>query len=319
VKYRRLGHSGLEVSEISLGSWLTIGGSVQDHSSADIIHRAYALGINLFDTANGYNEGRAEELLGQELLRYDRRRLVIATKVYWDTLGGPNFLGLSRKHILESCDASLKRLQTDYIDLFQCHNIDRHTPLRETLQALDDLQGRGKILYAGVSNWSADLVDEAQALAKRHGFRPLISHQPCYNLITRGIEKDLMPACERAGWGWIIYSPLAQGILTGKYVGAKSTKGTRAADSKRNQWIKPLLTPKNMERVKGLMALAKAKRCSAGQLALAWCLSRPIVASAIIGASSVAQLEENVAAATLHLDAKSLAAIEALFPLEGVA
>lgn len=318
MKYRKLGQSGLEVSEISLGSWLTVGGSLNDGVSAEIIHRAYALGINFFDTANGYNGGRAEELLGAELGRYDRRRLVVATKVYWDVEGGPNFLGLSRKHTFESTDASLKRLQMDYVDLMQCHRYDEGTPLLETLRALDDIQASGKALYCGISSWSALQIEEAAQLGKKHGFRPLISNQPLYNLLTRDEEREVMPACDRAGMGWVIYSPLAQGVLTGKYKSKMAPKGSRAADGKRNQWIKPLLTPAIAKAVSGLVRVAKAKKITPGQLALAWTLSRKTVASAIVGATSLPQLEENAGASGIQLDAKTLAELGTLFPLGGV-
>lgn len=315
MKYRKLGASGLEVSEISLGSWLTVGGSLEDETSAQVIHRAYELGINFFDTANGYNEGRAEEVLGSELGRYDRRRLVVGTKVFWDTESGPNFLGLSRKHVFESCAASLKRLQMDYVDLLQCHRYDEHTPLLETLRALDDLQAQGKVLYAGVSEWSAEQIDEATFLGKKHGFRPLVSNQPCYNLLTRRGEREVMPACDAAGIGWVIYSPLAQGVLTGKYVSKIPPKGSRGSDSKRNQWLKPLLSDDILGKVKALKKIAAAKKLSPAQLSLAWCLSKKTVASAIVGATSPQQLEENASASGHTLDAKTITAIEALFPV----
>ncbi len=315
MKYRKLGASGLDVSEISLGSWMTVGGSLADETSAAVIHRAYELGINFYDTANAYNGGRAEEVLGVELKGYDRRRLVIATKAYWDTEEGPNFFGLSRKHLFESCDASLRRLRMDYIDLFQCHRYDVGTPLLETLRALDDLQASGKVLYAGVSNWSPEQINDAARLAKRHGFRPLISNQPAYNLLSRGIEKEVMPACQAAGMGWVVFSPLAQGVLTGKYAAGKLPKGSRALDKQRNQWLKPLLSKDILSRVSKLGAIAKSKKMTTGQLSLAWILSRSVVASAIIGATSVAQLEENAAASGKVLDPKTITAVEALFPV----
>jgi aryl-alcohol dehydrogenase-like predicted oxidoreductase len=318
MKYRKLGRSGLDVSEISLGSWMTVGGSLKDETSAAIIHKAYELGINFFDTANAYNEGRAEEILGTELSRYDRRKLVVGTKVYWDSEGGPNYFGLSRKHIFESCDASLARLRMDYMDIMQCHRYDEGTPLLETLRALDDLQAMGKVLYAGISCWSAAQIDEARSIGKKQGFRPLISDQPCYNLLNRGDEAAVQPACEAAGMGWVIFSPLAQGTLTGKYSSAKGPKGSRATDPKRNMWLKPLLNPAVLSRVAGLKKLAKEKKMTPGQMALAWTLSNPIVASAIVGATSAEQLEENAAASGKALDAATLAKLNELFPREGV-
>jgi aryl-alcohol dehydrogenase-like predicted oxidoreductase len=315
LKYRKLGNSGLEVSEISLGSWMTVGGSLADERSAEIIHRAYELGINFYDTANAYNGGRAEEVLGAELQRYDRRRIVLGTKVYWDTEEGPNLFGLSRKHIFESCEISLKRLQMDYIDLMQCHRYDEGTPLLETLRALDDLQAMGKILYAGISHWSAEQIYEAGRLAKKHGFRPLISDQPPYSLLAREAEAEVMPACDEVGMGWVIFSPLAQGVLTGKYAGKKIPKESRAADKKRNQWINPYLTKDILGRVAQLGKIARSKKLTTAQISLAWCLSKKTVASAIIGATSLRQLEENAAASGAVLDARTLAAVEALFPL----
>ncbi|MES2200625.1 MAG: aldo/keto reductase family protein [candidate division FCPU426 bacterium] len=315
MKYRKLGASGLEISEISLGSWMTVGGSIEDATSAELVRRAFDLGVNFFDTANAYNAGKAEEILGKELAQFKRSSVVVATKTFWDLESGPNLLGLSRKHIMESCDASLKRLNMDYVDLFQCHRYDPTTPLLETLRALDDLQSAGKILYAGVSQWSAAEILEARRLARKHNLRPLISDQPVYNLLNRGQEKEVMPACDEVGMGWVIYSPLAQGLLTGKYANGKLPKGSRAADEKRGQWLKALLTPENLKKTKGLAELARSLTLSSSQLALAWALSKKTVASAITGATSVSQLEENAKASDITLSAKTLTELESLFPL----
>ncbi len=315
MKYRKLGASGLEISEISLGSWMTVGGSIEDATSAELVRRAFDLGVNFFDTANAYNAGKAEEILGKELAQFKRSAVVVATKTFWDLESGPNLLGLSRKHIMESCDASLKRLNMDYVDLFQCHRYDPTTPLLETLRALDDLQSAGKILYAGVSQWSAAEILEARRLARKHNLRPLISDQPVYNLLNRGQEKEVMPACDEVGMGWVIYSPLAQGLLTGKYANGKLPKGSRAADEKRGQWLKALLTPENLKKTKRLAELARSLTLSSSQLALAWALSKKTVASAITGATSVSQLEENVKASDITLSAKTLTELESLFPL----
>src|SRR4051812_4366794 len=193
MRYRRLGAAGVKVSEIALGSWLTYGGHVEDAAAEACIHRAYELGVNLFDTADVYRRGEAERVVGRALSRYPRTSYVLATKVYFPTGEGPNDRGLSRKHIMESCDASLQRLGTDYIDLYQCHRFDRETPLEETLRALDDLVTAGKVLYVGVSEWGADQLDEAGAIAQRLGLRPIRSNQPQYSLLWRRIEDDVIP------------------------------------------------------------------------------------------------------------------------------
>jgi aryl-alcohol dehydrogenase-like predicted oxidoreductase len=216
LEYRRLGGSGLKVSEIALGSWLTYGGSVAEERARECIRRAYELGINFFDTANVYARGAAEEIVGRALKGFARESYVLATKVYFPMGEGPNDRGLSRKHIMEQCHASLRRLGVDYVDLYQCHRYDTETPLEETLRALDDLVRQGKVLYVGVSEWSAGQISEALRIADEMGFDRIVSNQPCYNMIQRHIERRVMPLCEVEGVGQVVFSPLAQGVLTGK-------------------------------------------------------------------------------------------------------
>jgi voltage-dependent potassium channel beta subunit len=315
MKYRNLGASGLKVSEISLGSWLTYGGVVDDNSAERCIHRAYELGVNFFDTANAYNRGAAEIVLGKALQGFRRDSLVIATKVFFPMGEGPNDKGCSRKHIFEQCEASLKRIGMDYFDLYQCHRYDPETPLEETLRALDDLQRQGKILYAGISEWPADKIWEAASLGRRLGLRPLISDQPGYNLLWRTSEGAVQKACQAQGLGWVVFSPLAQGVLTGKYKpGAKAPKGSRATDKRQNMWMADNLTKEKLKAVQAMAGLAKKLRLSPGQLALAWVLRLPVVGSVITGATKVEQVEENVKAAGVKIPESVLAELDKLFP-----
>jgi aryl-alcohol dehydrogenase-like predicted oxidoreductase len=319
MKYRNLGRSGLKVSEVSLGSWMTFGGVVDDGGAVACIRRAYELGVNFFDTANVYNHGAAEEVLGRALEVFERSSLVSATKAFFPMGEGPNDRGNSRKHLFEQCEASLKRLGTDYVDLYQCHRYDPETPLEETLRALDDLQRQGKALYAGVSEWPAEKIREAGALARRLGLRPLISDQPGYSLLWRDSEGDVLKACADEGLGWVAFSPLAQGVLTGKYrPGAKPASGTRAADKRQNMWMKDSMKPEVLKRVQAMAALAKKLGLTPSQLALAWCLRLPVMASVITGATRAAQVEENVKASGVALPADALKRLEELFPLGGV-
>lgn len=313
MQYRRLGRSGVKVSEIALGSWLTYGGSVDAAKSEEIIDRAYALGINFFDTANVYARGAAEEIMGKALRKYPRESYVLATKVFFPMGDGPNDRGLSRKHIIEQCEASLKRLGVDYIDLYQCHRFDPETPLDETLRALDDLVRQGKVLYVGVSQWTAAQIAEALHIADKRGFDRIVSNQPYYNMLGREIEREIVPLCSREGVGQIVYSPLAQGVLTGKYKpGAPIPPGSRAADDKSNMWINRLLTEENLVKVEKLSRIADRRGITMSQLALAWILRLDNVSSCIIGASRVEQLEENVKASGIRMSEEELKEIEAI-------
>lgn len=315
MEYRRLGRSGLKVSEISLGSWLTYGGSVGASAARDCILRAYDLGINLFDTANVYHRGAAEEVLGEALTDLPRSDLVIATKAFFPMGDGPNDRGLSRKHLMEQCHASLRRLRTDYVDLYQCHRFDPTTPLDETLRALDDLVTQGKVLYVGVSEWSAAQIAEAVGIQERRGWDPLVSNQPQYSILARKIEAEILPVSERLGLGQIVWSPLAQGVLTGKYrPGEPLPEGTRATDDGSNQFMEDLLRREVLEGVERLRPVAEELGITLAQLALAWTLSRPGVSSAIVGATRVSQVEDNAAASGVRLDAEVLERIDEAIP-----
>jgi len=312
MKYRHLGKYGVKVSEVSLGSWLTYGGATENETATQCIEKAYDLGINFFDTANVYARGKSEEVVGQALQAYPRDSFVLATKVYFPMGDGPNDRGLSRKHIFEQCHLSLKRLQTDYIDLYQCHRYDTETPLEETLVALDDLARQGKILYAGVSEWSAGQIAHAVDYIRGAGLHPLASNQPYYNMMGRGIEKEVIPLCEREGLGQVVFSPLAQGVLTGKYKpGQEPPAGSRAADPGQNMFMGGgKLDQEQLEKVQKLVPIAEGLSLSMAQLALAWCLRQKNVSSVIIGASKPAQVEDNAGASGVTLSTETLAAID---------
>jgi aryl-alcohol dehydrogenase-like predicted oxidoreductase len=313
MRYRRLGASGLKVSEVSLGSWLTYGGHVADRAAQACIHRAYELGVTLFDTADVYRRGSAERIVGAALRRYDRESYVLATKVYFPMGDGPNDRGLSRKHIVESCEASLDRLGVDYIDLYQCHRFDNETELEETLRALDDLVSAGKVLYIGVSEWSADQLEEARVLGDRLLLRPIRSNQPQYSLLWRHIEQDVIPVSERLGTGQIVWSPLAQGVLTGKYrAGEPTPRDSRAAhpDPQTSQFVRLFMRDDILQAVQELDAVARELNITMAQLAIAWVLRQPNVASAIVGASRPEQVDDNVAASGVEVPPDALLRID---------
>lgn len=314
MKYRALGRSGLRVSEVSLGSWLTFGSSVDVKATRTLVRRAYDLGVNLFDTADVYANGAAESALREAIDGLPRPYLVIATKAFFPMSDRPNDRGLSRKHLMESVEGSLRRLGTDYLDLHQCHRADPATPLDETVRAYEDLIRQGKLLYWGVSEWRAEEIVEACRVADLHGRPRPISNQPQYSLLRRGIEKSVIPTCERHGLGQIVWSPLAQGVLTGKYAGTHRPEGTRAADPARSGFMQPLLESGVLEKVERLRPLAAEAGVSLPSLALAFCLRRESVASVIVGATRLEQLEENVTASGVKLPADVLAAVETLFP-----
>ena len=311
MEYRRLGGSGVKVSEISLGSWLTYGGTVAEQQATACIHRAYDLGINFFDTANVYVRGAAEEIVGNALKGFKRDSYFLATKVYFPMGVGPNDRGLSRKHIMEQCHASLKRLEVDYVDLYQCHRYDEGTPLEETLRALDDLVRQGKVLYVGVSEWTADQIADALRLAKEMNLDRIVSNQPRYNMIQRQIEAEVVPLSEREGVGQVVFSPLAQGVLTGKYrPGEAPEGGTRAADPESSRFMRQLMNEDVLSAVEGLRAVASDAGLTMSQLALAWVLRQENISSAIIGASRPEQVEDNAAASGAHLPPDALDRID---------
>jgi aryl-alcohol dehydrogenase-like predicted oxidoreductase len=311
MEYRRLGTSGVRVSEIGLGSWLTYGVGVEADRAAELIALAYDLGVNFFDTANAYGRGAAERVVGRALAAYPRESYVLATKVFFPMGDGPNDRGLSRKHVLEQCDASLRRLGTDYIDLYQCHRYDDETPLDETLRALDDLVRRGKVLYVGVSEWTADQLAAALGIADDLGLDRIVSNQPEYSILQRRIEAEVLPLCAREGVGQVVWSPLAQGALTGKYrKGEAPPPDSRAASRKMGAFVGHWLTDDVLDAVERLRVVAAEAGLSMAQLALAWVLREPDVASAIVGATRPEQLRDNCAAAGRVLDDDVLAAVD---------
>ena len=297
MKYRRVGKTGLKVSEISLGSWLTYGNGVGDETAYKTIDKAYELGINSFDTANVYNRGEAEKVVGKALKKYERSSYVLATKVFFPMGDGPNDRGLSRKHIMEQAHASLKRLDLDYVDILYCHRYDASTPVEETLRALNDLMRQGKILYAGISEWSAAQIEEAMRVADRYLLDRFVVNQPQYSMLHRDIEREVIPVCEKHGVGQVVFSPLAQGLLTGKYKRLGDIPAdSRAASDRMNQFIGRFMNEETFEKVGRISAIANALGIPIARLALAWVLRQPNVASALVGASRPEQIEENAAA-----------------------
>jgi aryl-alcohol dehydrogenase-like predicted oxidoreductase len=298
MRYRRLGSSDLQVSEISLGSWLTYGVGVERDQAAACLDKAFELGINLIDTANVYGRGAAETFLGEALASRPRDSYILATKLYFPMSDSDS--GLSSAQIEKQLDASLKRLRTDFVDLYQCHRYDEDTPLEETMAALTDVVRSGKVRYLGFSEWPAERIAEAVKMA---GVEKFVSSQPQYSLLWRAPEKDVIPICAANGISQIVWSPLAQGVLTGKYEpGAPPPSGSRAASDEMGGWIGRWLQPEILEAVQALKPLAAEAGLSLGQFALAWVLREPNVASAIVGASRPEQLEENVAASAAEVD-----------------
>ena len=297
MEYRNLGHSGLKVSEISLGSWTTYGGSVGSSDARAIVHRAFDLGINLFDTADVYVRGGAERALAEAIHDLPREQIVVATKCMGRVWEGPLGRGLSRKHIFDACDQSLERLGLDYIDLYQFHAPDPETPIEESLRAFDDLVCEGKVRYVGFSNFDhhPKLADQIAALQAKMGYMHMISSQPRYNLVDRHVEDGHVAFCKKHGIGMIVYSPLAQGVLTNKYAGGQVPAGSRATgDFKHFLEQEKALTPENIVAAERLAAWCAPRGLEPAPVALAWVMRRPGVTSAIIGATSVAQLEQNV-------------------------
>ena len=310
MEHRHLGRSGLVVSEISYGNWLTHGSQVEKDAAFACVKAALEEGITTFDTADVYAATRAEEVLGEALAGQRREGLEIFTKVYWPTGPGKNDRGLSRKHILESIDGSLRRLRTGYVDLYQAHRYDHETPLEETMLAFADVVRQGKALYIGVSEWTAEQITAGAALARELRV-PFVSSQPQYSMLWRVIEPEVVPACEKAGIGQIVWSPIAQGVLTGKYLpGKPPPEGSRATDATGSSFIKRMLTDDILGRVQKLKPLAEEAGLSMAQLAVAWVLQNPNVSSAIIGASRPEQVRDNVKAAGVKLEASLLGRID---------
>jgi aryl-alcohol dehydrogenase-like predicted oxidoreductase len=302
MEYRHLGRSGLKVSEIAYGNWITHGSQVAEDAARACVAAALDEGISTFDTADVYAGTAAEEVLGRALRGVRRESVEICTKVFWPTGPGVNDRGLSRKHIMESAHASLRRLQTDYLDLYQAHRYDHETPLPETLRAFDDLVRQGKVLYIGVSEWRAEEIAAALRIADEMGFDRIVSNQPQYNMLWRVIEAEVIPLAEKEGIGQIVFSPIAQGVLTGKYQpGAAPPAGSRATDPSGAGFIERWLDDDVLTRVAELPPVADAAGLTLAQLAVAWVLQHQNVSAAIVGATRPEQVRENARAAGVHL------------------
>ena len=314
MDYVRLGRSGMKVSRVILGSWLTFGSSVDAKATESCVRAALDQGIQTIDTADVYARGEAERVLGAAIRGLPRANLVLASKCFWPMSAAPNDRGLSRKHVVESVHASLRRLGTDYIDLFQCHRFDPDVPLEETVLALEDLVRQGKILYWGTSVWTGAQIDDALRTATERGGYGPVSNQPPYSLLERDIEEEVLPTSRRLGVGQIVYSPLAQGVLTGKYLDGARPAGTRAADDKRNVFMGRFLEPANEARIRALVGIARELGTSCASLALAWCLAQPGIDAVIVGATRPDQVADNARAPDLEIDEDTLRRLDALFP-----
>jgi len=296
MHYRRLGRSGLKVSEISLGAWITFGAQVDLKLASDLIHAAYEAGVNFFDNADMYAGGQAETLMGEAIRDLPRQALVLSSKVFWPTMPGPNGRGLSRKHIMESAHASLKRMGTDYLDLYFCHRFDPDSPMEEVVRAMSDLVQQGKVLYWGTSEWRAWQISSAFCTANNHHLVTPSMEQPQYNMLHRDrLEAELAPLCKDLGIGLTTWSPLYFGILSGKYNDG-IPDGTRASLSDYG-WIRDRITPESIAKVRALSLIAEGIGLTTAQLAIAWILRRKEVSTVITGATSLSQLQENLAAA----------------------
>ena len=308
MQYRRVGKTGLKVSEISLGSWLTYGGSVDPDAGVATIRRAIELGVNFLDISDVYARGSAERIVGNAIAPFTRSDLVLSSKLFWPMSEGINDRGLSRKHIMESIEKSLRRIGTDYLDLYFCHRFDSETEVEETVRAMDDLVHQGKILYWGTSVWSAAQIEHAIAEARCwRAYQPVVE-QPRYNMLDANIEREVLPTCARNGMGVVVFSPLAQGLLTGKYDDGVPP-GSRGG---KTDWLRGELTSGNVEKIRALGAMARALGLTMAQLALAWVLRRPEISSAITGATRIEQVEENVTGSGIELSDETLEAIEGI-------
>lgn len=311
MEHRRLGNSGLKVSAISIGGWLTFGKGVDETTTHRILRTAIDHGVDFIDLADVYGpDGAAERTVGTLLPELRRSALVLSSKVFWPTGPGANERGLSRKHIVESCEASLRRLGTDYLDLYFCHREDPDTPLEETARAMDDLVRQGKVLYWGTSCWSAGTLLKAHALASLRGLHAPIVEQPRYNLMARDVERRVMPVARRVGMGLVVWSPLAGGALSGKY-DDDIPEGSRGATSK---WLDEYLSEERRPKLRRFGAIARELGCAPAQLALAWCLRRPEVASVITGATRPEQVVENLGALEVRIPDDVLRELDSLFP-----
>lgn len=316
MEYRRLGTSGLKLSAVSLGSWLTYGSRVEMEQAEACIKKAYDLGINHFDCAVVYGNRphEAEEILGPILRQFPRHTYTVTSKVFWKIGPSTYDQGLSRKHLFDRVDMSLQAMGLDYIDIYYCHRYDAETDLEETLRALDDLVASGKIRYYGFSEWTAAQYENAMAIVEKRNLRRPIVSQPVYNMLDRGIEKEVMPVCQKHGIGQVVFSPIAQGVLTGKYKpGQEPPAGTRGADPKQGRLLQRYFDkPGLLESIQNLWPVAERNGLTLAQLAVAWVLRRPEITSALIGATRPEQVEENVKAAGVKLSAEDLAEIDTI-------
>lgn len=312
MEHRRLGSTGMYVSEITYGNWITHGSQVEAEAAIKCVKEAFNQGITSYDTADVYAGTKAESVLGKALKGYQREGYELFTKVYWPTGAGKNDRGLSRKHIVESCNASLKRLKTDYIDLYQAHRFDYETPLEETLGAFDDLIRQGKVHYIGFSEWNAEQIAAALKIQDAKGYNRFVSSQPQYSMLWRVIEAAVIPLSEKEGIGQIVWSPIGQGVLTGKYLpGKKAPAGSRATDKKGGaDMISKFMNDQVLTAVQKLIPIAKKVDLTPAQLAIAWVLQNPNVSSAIIGATKPTQIKENVKASGVKLDPSIMSEID---------
>jgi aryl-alcohol dehydrogenase-like predicted oxidoreductase len=313
MRYRRIGDSDLEVSEISLGSWLTYGGGVGDDQARACVDAAFEVGINFIDTANVYALGAAESFLGDVLAARPRDSYVLATKLYFPMDDSGENQGLSRGQVLKQIDLSLERLRTDHVDLYQCHRYDRSTPLEETMAALTEVVRAGKARYIGFSEWSAEQIQASLDLSREKGYEKFVSSQPQYSMLWRAPERDVIPLCKANGISQIVWSPLAQGALTGKYKpGQPPPGGSRATSERMGRMMDNWLEESVLERVQRLVPIAERLNITMAQLALAWVLREENVASAIVGASRPEQVHDNASASGIELDEETLAEIDTI-------
>ncbi|MFZ9283926.1 MAG: aldo/keto reductase family protein [Candidatus Nanopelagicales bacterium] len=311
MHYRKLGNTGFKVSAISYGNWLTHGSQVEADQAIKTVHAAYENGITTFDTADVYAGTKAEEVLADAIKGFRREGIELFTKVYWPIGPGVNDRGLSRKHIMEAIDGSLRRLKVDYVDLYQAHRFDYETPLEETMRAFEDIVRSGRALYIGVSEWTAAQIQAAIDIAKQMNFDKIVSNQPQYSMLWRVIEGEVIPTSEKNGISQIVWSPMAQGVLTGKYLpGQAAPAGSRATDQSGAKMIERWMRDDVLTAVQNLKPIASDLGLSMGQLAIAWVLQNQNVASAIVGASRPEQIIENIKAADVVLDAEVLKKID---------
>lgn len=295
MNYRQMGTTGLKLSEISLGAWVTFGDQISEKTAEKLVHMAFERGVNFFDNADVYANGQAETVMGRAITDLPRESLVLSSKVYWRTMEGPNGRGLSRKHIMESCEASLSRLGTDYLDLYFCHRYDDESPLEEVVRAMDDLVHQGKVLYWGTSEWRAAQITNAHRIARQWNLYWPMVEQPQYNLLVRrNVEQELIPNARDLGYGMVTWSPLRFGLLTGKY-NEGMPEGTRLSRDK--EWADQILTEDNLSKTRRLADFARELDIELAQLAIAWVLRNPEITSVITGATRAEHLEENLAAA----------------------